>query len=82
LAEHEIKSYVEHRLKISGLYEPLFTDEALQRLYQHSGGIPRLINSLATTALLDGVGKERRTIDEFLINDAARELGLNGYREN
>ncbi|HMK48418.1 MAG TPA: tRNA (adenosine(37)-N6)-threonylcarbamoyltransferase complex ATPase subunit type 1 TsaE [Thermodesulfovibrionales bacterium] len=82
LAEHEMKSYMEHRLKVSGLCDPLFTDEALQKLYRYSGGIPRLINSLATTALLDGVGREQRVIDGFLISEAARELGLNGYREN
>jgi hypothetical protein len=41
-----------------------------------------VINSLATSALLDGFGKELRIIDESLIKDAAMELGLNGYREN
>lgn len=82
LAENEIRGYVEHRLKISGLEEPLFTDEALKQLYRYSGGIPRVINSLATSALLEGFGKELRIIDEYLINEAAKELGLNGYREN
>jgi type II secretory pathway predicted ATPase ExeA len=82
LAETEIKGYVEHRLKVSGLEGSLFTDRALKKLYQYSGGIPRVINSLATSALLEGFGKEMIVIDEYLINDAARELGLNGYREN
>jgi len=82
LDETEMRRYVEHRLRVSGLEEPLFTEGALKKLYQYSGGIPRLINSLATSALLDGFGKELRLIDESLINDAARELGLNGYREN
>jgi type II secretory pathway predicted ATPase ExeA len=82
LAEDEMKDYIEYRLKVSGLEEPLFTDKALRRLYQYSGGIPRLINSLATTALLDGFGKEMPVINDFLIMDAAKELGLNGYREN
>ncbi|MEW6570170.1 MAG: AAA family ATPase [Nitrospirota bacterium] len=82
LEEAEMKDYVEHRLRVSGLQEPIFTEGALRRLYHFSGGIPRLINSLATTALLDGFGKEQRVIDECLINEAARELGLNGYREN
>jgi general secretion pathway protein A len=82
LTQNEIKGYVEHRLKVSGLDEPLFTDEALNRLYHYSSGIPRVINSLATSSLLEGVGKELPLIDEFLINEAARELGLNGYREN
>lgn len=82
LAESEIRGYVEHRLRVSGIEEPLFTDGALKRLYKYSGGIPRVINSLATSALLEGVGKESVVIDEFLIDDAAREIGLNGYREN
>jgi type II secretory pathway predicted ATPase ExeA len=82
LAETEIKGYVDHRLKVSGLEGSLFTDRALKKLYQYSGGIPRVINSLATSALLEGFGKELLVIDEYLINDAARELGLNGYREN
>ncbi|MEW6585685.1 MAG: tRNA (adenosine(37)-N6)-threonylcarbamoyltransferase complex ATPase subunit type 1 TsaE [Nitrospirota bacterium] len=78
----EIKGYIEHRLRISGLDSPLFTDKAIRNLYQYSGGIPRLINSIATSALLEGFGRETHNIDETLINDAARELGLNGYREN
>jgi len=82
LAEQEVKGYIEFRLKVTGLAEPLFTDGALKQLYQYSGGIPRVINSLATSALLEGFGKELPVIDEYLIHEAARELGLNGYREN
>jgi type II secretory pathway predicted ATPase ExeA len=82
LTEDEIKEYIEHRLRISGMEEPLFTEGSLKLLYQYSGGIPRVINSLATSALLDGFAKELLIIDESLIHDAARELGLNGYREN
>ncbi len=82
LAEGEIKGYVRHRLKMSGREDILFTDEALGVLYRLSGGIPRVINSIATSALLDGFSKEIAVIDEPLIKDAARELGLNGHREN
>jgi len=82
LAEDEIKAYIEHRLSVSGLKEPLFTEGAMKLLYQYSKGIPRVINSLATSALLEGVGKDTLLLDESLIHSAARELGLNGYREN
>jgi type II secretory pathway predicted ATPase ExeA len=82
LAEDEIKAYIEHRLRVSGLEEPLFTEGALKLLYHYSKGIPRVINSLATSALLEGVGKDLLIIDESLIHNAAQELGLNGYREN
>jgi type II secretory pathway predicted ATPase ExeA len=82
LSEDEIKGYIEHRLMISGRYNVLFTDEAIRNIYRYSGGIPRIINSMATAALLDGFSRDSEVISEVLIEDAARELGLDGYREN
>jgi type II secretory pathway predicted ATPase ExeA len=82
LDENEVRGYVAHRLKIAGFEDPLFTEDAVRRLYHYSGGIPRVINSLATSALLEGFGRELRIIDEYLVHEAARELGLNGFREN
>lgn len=80
--EEEIKDYISHRLMVSGSDDMMFTDEALKSLYRYSGGIPRVINSIATSALLDGFARESKIINELLIEDAARELGLHGYREN
>ncbi len=82
LDKNEIKGYLDYRLHNSGCEGELFTEDAIHLIYRYSSGIPRLINSLATSALLEGFGKERRIIDKTLIRDAARELGLNGYREN
>lgn len=82
LAEDEIKGYIEHRLKVSGLQSPLFTDEALKKMYRYSAGIPRVINSLATSALLEGFSRELQIIDDLIIKESARELGLHGYSEN
>jgi type II secretory pathway predicted ATPase ExeA len=82
ISESEMQGYISFRLKKSGREEVLFTEGALASLHRHSGGIPRVINSIATSALLDGFSKEVTLIDEPLIEDAVRELGLNGYREN
>jgi type II secretory pathway predicted ATPase ExeA len=82
IAEEEIGDYVAFRLRVSGKEDLLFTDEALRVLYRYSGGIPRLINSIATSALLDGFSKEAAIINGSLVEDAAGELGLDGYREN
>jgi len=82
ISESEIKGYVMYRLKMSGREDVLFTDAALAALHRRSGGVPRVINSIATSALLDGFAREMNTIDETLIEDAAKELGLNGYSEN
>ncbi len=82
IAMEEMRQYVSHRLSVSGRTDLLFTDEALGALYRYSGGIPRLINSIATSALLDGFSKEAAVIGDVHIEDAAKELGLNGYSEN
>jgi type II secretory pathway predicted ATPase ExeA len=83
LSEDEMKGYIEHRLSVSGRTEPLFTDEAISALYRYSGGIPRVINSLATTALLEGCGAAPGVlIDLPLVDAAARELGFDGMRMN
>jgi len=82
IGEDEIADYVAFRLKISGREEMFFTDEALKDLHRYSGGIPRLINGVATSALLDGFSKEERTINASHIRDAAKELGLDGHSEN
>jgi type II secretory pathway predicted ATPase ExeA len=78
LLKEEVKGYVEHRLSVAGREGPLFTDGAVESLYQYSAGIPRVINNLATSALLEGLGAERDVIDSSLVESSSRELGLEG----
>lgn len=47
----ETKAYVAHHLKLAGVTRPVFTDDALRLLFQHSQGIPRRVNTLAVQAL-------------------------------
>jgi general secretion pathway protein A len=82
IAEDEIGDYVAHRLRVSGRDDMLFSGEALRAIYLYSGGVPRLINSIATSALLDGFSREVTIITEPLVKGAAAELGLNGHSEN
>jgi hypothetical protein len=42
----------------------------------------RVINSIATSALLDGFSHEAVIIDASFIDGAAREMSLHGYSEN
>jgi type II secretory pathway predicted ATPase ExeA len=52
----------------------------MEEIYAVSGGIPRLINTVATTALLDAFGEDAGVIDESRIAAAAREHRLNDGR--
>jgi len=71
----EADEYVEHRLHIAGYRgEPLFSGAALRTLYKYSGGIPRLINSLADRSLLTGYTEGELEISAAMVRAAAREL--------
>ncbi len=76
LDAEETASYLLHRIETAGGRKNPFTSEAMTRVHAVSGGVPRLINSLATTCLLEAFGRESRTIDESIVLKAADELDL------
>lgn len=82
LKEDEVKAYIEYRIKAGGRDNPLFTEEAIASIYKYSRGIPRVINSLATMALLEGLSREANIIDHTIVRAAAMEIGLNGYSKD
>jgi type II secretory pathway predicted ATPase ExeA len=69
----ETVEYIEHRIRTAGGTRNPFSREAMEEIHAVSGGIPRLINTLATTALLDAFGEDAETIDPPRVASAARE---------
>ncbi len=67
LNEAETKAYIEHRVTHAGGINPLFDDSACARIYQHSGGIPRVINRLCDLGLVYGYAENVRTIGADLV---------------
>ena len=76
LDQKETASYVEHRIARAGGRKSPFTREALSVLHTVSRGVPRLINTVANTALLDAFGEGISEVDEARVMDAAREHRL------
>jgi type II secretory pathway predicted ATPase ExeA len=70
----ETGEYVAHRLHVAGRDAPLFDDGAIAELYRVSDGVPRLINTLAGNALLEGFGRGAEVITEEIVEDVAEEL--------
>jgi type II secretory pathway predicted ATPase ExeA len=73
LSLEETIAYIEHRIRIAGAGQNPFSRAAMEEIHSLSGGIPRLINTLATTALLDAFGDDARSIEPPRITSAARE---------
>jgi general secretion pathway protein A len=72
----ETEAYIDHRLKIAGATENLFTPEAMRDIFFFSGGLPRLINITCDHALLTGYSKELKQIDDSVIAECKRDLHI------
>jgi type II secretory pathway predicted ATPase ExeA len=76
LDEEETRAYVDHRIRVAGGNRNPFTDEAIHRIHELSRGVPRVINTICTTALLDAFSQEISNVDADRVVDAAREHRL------
>ncbi|XOV87338.1 MAG: AAA family ATPase [Pseudomonadota bacterium] len=74
LNREEVESYIEHRLEIAGGRGKLFPPDAVRRVGDLSGGIPRLINLICDRALLGTYAQNRLQVDRQTIDNAAREI--------
>ena len=73
-------AYIDHRVRVAGATRNPFSREAMEEIHVMSGGVPRLINALATTALLDAFGEDLDDVNVALIDSAAREHELEAAR--
>ena len=76
LTEAEAADYVYHRLRVAGAADPenLFARDAIPTIYEYTGGIPRLINTLCDTALTCGFADDSPRVDEAIVKAAVLEL--------
>src|SRR5215472_2062949 len=73
LAAEETRDYVRTRLRIAGATDlGLFSDTAITRIAEYSGGIPRLINTLCDHSLLNDYADQIRRIDRTIIDEAVQ----------
>ena len=71
----ETLAYVKHQVRVAGYPAgPIFTDDAIARLFDYTKGLPRRINQVCTTALLAGLIDHKNLIDETTIRKAIAEI--------
>jgi len=82
----ETSHYINHRLALASTGAPLsFPRQVTDRIFDRSGGVPRLINVIADATLVFGYGEERSEIDGTLIEEVITDLdatGVLGPRSN
>jgi general secretion pathway protein A len=78
----QVDHYIRHRLTVAGAQNlEIFDPEALNAIFKHSLGIPRLINILCDTALVYGYADDVKVIGRELIDTVAEARNL-GDRED
>ena len=72
----EVQAYVTHRLQRSGCSRSIFTSGAVEAIYRHSEGIPRLVNRFSKLALKVGEVRRLDCIDTGVIQEIADRFDL------
>ena len=73
----EVEHYIRHRLEMVGYSGPeIFTREAVEAIWQYSGGTPRLINILCDNTLAIACLKAKKKVSAYMIMKAAGGLLL------
>ena len=75
LTNAESRGYMEHRLAVAGRADgDIFGDDALAEIQRFTGGVPRLINTLADAALMAAFNRDHGSVSAFEIRGAAKQL--------
>ncbi len=75
----ETKAYICHRLGLVDWQgDPEFTDEAFEKIYSHTFGVPRRINTLCSRLLLFGFLEEKHLIDGSAVDEVVKDLMQEG----
>ncbi len=79
LEKPDVRNYIQHRIRKAlkqpeNMFNIIFTERAVDSIYQYTGGSPRAINILCDRALLAGFVAETYLIDEYIIQNCAKEV--------
>ena len=74
----ECGEYIRSHLAYAGCTKDIFTETAIDKVYQISAGVPRMINRVCEKALMYAYQKQNRLIDDHMIVFVAEHEMLGG----
>ena len=79
----ETAEYVAGRIRIAGGNSVhVFTRQAIDVIFRHSGGIPRLISVICDNALISGFAADARPVNRQIVEDVCRDFDLRREAES
>ena len=67
LTADETGLYIQHRLKIAGTTDDIFSQEAVNLVHKHSKGLPRQINVICDNAMLSAYVRNSQEVDGDIV---------------
>ncbi len=74
LTREEIGDYLAHRLSVAGTDKNFFSEQAMDLIFQISGGIPRIINVLADRAMTAAFTQNSKLVVPSMVEAAQSDL--------
>jgi general secretion pathway protein A len=82
LSKTDMSAYIQHRLEVAGSQgRQIFDPEAFPLIYRYTGGVPRLVNTLADTAMMAAFAQDRSAVSVDDVKAAVEELQWVEYAE-
>ena len=75
LSARETRDYIQHRLRVAGAADGLFTRAAMRTAHRLAHGTPRLVNVICDRALLGAYAAGKPQVTSAIVYRAAREIG-------
>lgn len=74
LTEPEVGAFLDLHLKVAGNNKPLFDSQATNAIFQHTRGIPRLVQNLALASILVAMAAGSTTINAITVQQAVVDM--------
>ena len=76
LTKPETATYIDFQIKRAGGSERIFQASVKDPIHDYSGGIPRMINNLATACLLQAMAENASRVNEAILRQTLNEFQL------
>ena len=67
----ECEDYINAHMQYAGCTQNIFTDSAIDRIYQISNGVPRMVNRVCEKSLMYASQTQKRLIDDHMVSYVA-----------
>jgi general secretion pathway protein A len=82
LTAEQSRAYIQHRLQqVGGVPNVVFAPAAINAIVKYGQGIPRVLNTIASNAIITGAGYRQKPITARIIGEVVNDLKLGARRK-